>query len=677
MDAALPSVEWNQTGREYSDALLHEAFAAQVARVPAAPAVRFRTELLTYAELDERVEELARYLVALGTRPGSFVAICMDRSIEMVVAVHAVLRAGGAYVPIDPEYPDERIGVMLDDLDEPILLTQRRHTGRFAGGAVRVVATDAPLDPPRPLTATDLPRASADDPAYVIYTSGSTGKPKGAINTHRGIANRIYWQQEHFQLTPADTLLQKTPYTFDASLWEFFWPLMFGAQLVVAEPGGHRDSAYLCQAIIEHDITFIHFVPSMLQLFLEDPRAAECVSLRHVLCGGEAMPKSLHDRFFGRLSAALHNLYGPAEAANDVSFWDCQRDSPLPFVPIGKPMANTQLHILDEAMRPVTVGEIGELHIGGVHVGLGYLKRPELTAERFVADPFQAGGTLYRTGDLARYLPDGNIEFLGRSDFQVKVRGFRVELGEIEAALGSVDGVRGAVVVAHERATGDLELVAYVAHPEAAELSTEGLRARLAERLPEFMVPSAIVALERFPLNANGKVDRTALPEPVRTRPLLETPYVAPRTALQRLLADRWCRILDLDRVGVHDRFFELGGTSLDAARFVNGVQSELGETVFVVTLFAAPSVSEYAALLERRFPGAVARLLGTPDPSAEGSPLTGATISGAGPGTTSPDSLAAPRTARSRDLLAGQLERRRAARSQQGGQHSGDRRPG
>jgi amino acid adenylation domain-containing protein len=612
----MPSAAWNQTDRDYPEALLHDAFAAQVARDPTAPAVRFRDEALSYAELDERVGRLAGRLLALGVERGSLVAVCMDRSVEMVVALHAILRAGGAYVPIDPEYPDDRIAFMLDELDGPILLTQPWLADRFTDGPARVLAIDGSLASSPGPTAVEPPRVSPDDLAYVIYTSGSTGRPKGAMNTHRGIANRIYWMQEYFGLTPADKVLQKTPFSFDVSVWEFFWPLLFGAELVVAEPGGHRDGAYLTQTIIEHGITTIHFVPSMLQLFLEDPRAGACVSLRRVICSGEALPKALQDRFFARLGAELHNLYGPTEAAVDVSAWVCDPASDLPFVPIGKPIANTQLHILDADMRPLGVGAVGELYIGGIQVGRGYVKRPELTAERFLADPFRAGGTLYRTGDLVRYLPDGNIEFLGRSDFQVKIRGFRVELGEIEAALEAVEGVRGAIVVAHERSEGDLELVAYVAHPDGEGLPVDELRSHLAGQLPEYMVPTTFIAVERFPLNPNGKVDRKALPPPVRLRPRLQTPYAPPRTGLQRLIAEAWRRILDLDRVGIHDRFFELGGTSLQAARFVNEMQLALGESIFVVTLFGAPSVAEYAAFLEQQFPAAVARLLGVSGPA-------------------------------------------------------------
>ena len=607
---ALPLAAWNRTEREYPTMTLHEAFEQQVARTPGAPAVQFRDEVLTYEELNRRADALAARLAGLGAGPGTLTAVCLERSLEMVVALYAVLKAGSAYVPIDPEYPADRISFMLADTAAPILVTQARLASQFDRTTTQVVelAPGAPVDAAAPSRV--AARATLDDLAYVIYTSGSTGQPKGAMNTHRAISNRLQWMQEAFGLTSSDRVLQKTPFSFDVSVWEFFWPLLFGATLVVAEPGGHRDSGYLAQLIQDRGITTIHFVPSMLQLFLEDPRAGDCGSLKRVICSGEALPKAVQDRFFGRLGAELHNLYGPTEAAVDVTWWACDRASDLSFVPIGKPIANTQMHVLDEALQPVPVGTAGELYIGGVQVGRGYLNRPELTAERFIPDPFSdvPGARLYKTGDLARYLPDGNIEFLGRSDFQVKIRGFRVELGEIEAALEAIDGVRQAIVVARQRSNGDMDLVAYVSTSDGGPTSDE-LRTRLLTQLPAYMVPTTFVAIEQFPLSPNGKVDRKALPAPTRARPDLGTPFAEPRSGLERLVAGKWQDILDLESIGIHDRFFELGGTSLQAARFVNEMQSELGESIFIVTLFSAPSVAEYAAFLREQYPAAVARL--------------------------------------------------------------------
>jgi amino acid adenylation domain-containing protein len=612
--AGLPDPDWNRTEREYAVIALHDAFEAQVARTPHATAIRFRDTALTYAELNARADRLAERLVELGAGPGTLTAVCLERSLEMVVALYATLKSGSAYVPIDPEYPAERVAFMLADSAAPIILTQAALTDRFAESGAKVIAVDEHPGAlgPRPAAERAEP-ATLDDLAYVIYTSGSTGQPKGAMNTHRAISNRIQWMQDAFPLTPEDRVLQKTPFSFDVSVWEFFWPLLFGAELVIAEPGGHRDGSYLTQVIVEHEITTIHFVPSMLQLFLEDPRAGECTSLRRVICSGEALPKAVQDRFFRRLGAELHNLYGPTEAAVDVTWWACQPDTDLSFVPIGKPIANTQIHIVDDDMRPVPVGTAGELLIGGVQVGRGYLNRPELTAERFVDDPFsdRPGARLYRTGDLARWMPDGNVEFLGRADFQVKVRGFRVELGEIEAALEAIEGVRQAIVVARERSSGDLELVAYVSRAEGDRPTNDDLRDLLLARLPAYMVPTTFVGIQDFPLSPNGKVDRKALPAPPRVRPDLGTSYAPPRTALERLVADTWQKILELDAVGVHDRFFELGGTSLQAARFVNEMQAALGESIFVVSVFTAPSVTEYAAFLQEQYPAAVARVVG------------------------------------------------------------------
>ena len=630
----LPPADWNRTARYYPGVLLHEAFEKQVARTPDTTALRFRDETLTYRELNVRVNQLARNLVELGAGPDTLIAICMERSLEMVVALYATLKAGSAYVPIDPEYPADRISFMLGDTAAPILLTQGALAGRFRGATARVIPVDLVPGAPADQTAADPPlRGSLDDLAYVIYTSGSTGQPKGAMITHRAISNRIHWMQEAYALTPGDRVLQKTPFSFDVSVWEFFWPLLFGAELVIAEPGGHRDSTYLTQVIIERGITTIHFVPSMLQLFLEDPRAGRCTSLTRVICSGEALPKALQDRFFARLDAQLHNLYGPTEAAVDVTAWACDPHSVLPFVPIGKPIANTRMHIVDAEMRPVPVGSEGELCIGGIQVARGYLNRPELTAERFVDDPFfdSPGDRLYRTGDLARYMPDGNIEFLGRSDFQVKIRGFRVELGEIEAALELIPGVRQAIVVARERSSGDLELIAYVSSSEDDRVPDAVLRARLVGQLPEYMVPTIFIAVERFPQTSSGKVDRKALPAPVRVRPQLSEAFVAPRTQVESLVAEKWRQLLDIDRVGVHDRFFELGGTSLQAARFINDMQQELDESIFVVTLFAAPSVAEYAAFLQAQYPAAVTRLVGADplviEPSSSPAPITEADL--------------------------------------------------
>jgi amino acid adenylation domain-containing protein len=460
-------VEWNDTAHVYPrERSLQQYVEEQVERTPDTPAVVFESQQLSYRELNARANQLAHRLRMLGVGPEKLVAVCAHRSIEMVVALLGTMKAGGAYVPIDPDYPKSRLSVMLEDADPPVLLTQEHLLEVLPEHGIPTFCLDrdwhtlADESKENPTLVTN-----GKDQAYMIYTSGSTGKPKGVPNVHEGIANRLLWMQDAYRLNSGDRVMQKTPYSFDVSVWEFFWPLMTGACLVVARPDGHKDPSYLVELIQQQGITTMHFVPSMLRIFLEAEGVERCTSLRRVICSGEALPYELQQRFFERLGAAeLHNLYGPTEAAVDVSYWECRKDTAMTIVPIGRPVWNTQLYILDSYLQPVPVGVPGELHIGGVQLARGYLKQPELTAQKFIADPFSSepGARLYKTGDLARFLPDGNIEYLGRIDHQVKLRGFRIELGEIEATLDSHPGVLQSVVMAREDVPGDKRLVAYV-----------------------------------------------------------------------------------------------------------------------------------------------------------------------------------------------------------------------
>jgi amino acid adenylation domain-containing protein/FkbM family methyltransferase len=455
---------WNNTARPYDTELcLHELIASQAERTPENIALVSDGACLSYRELDECTNQLAHYLRELNVGPETLVGVLMDRSIEMVVSLLGILKAGGAYVPLDPEYPRERIAGLLD-AGIAVLLTKEQYARDLPPHHAPVVCVDSDRDAiaqrsrQRPES-----KVTADNLAYVIYTSGSTGQPKGAMNEHKAIVNRLLWMQEAYGLGPDDCVLQKTPFTFDVSVWEFFWPLMVGARLVVARPGGHQDPAYLARLIMAEQVTTLHFVPSMLQVFLEEPAASGCRSLKRVICSGEALPLALQERFFRVSAAELHNLYGPTEAAVDVTYWACEASRERLTVPIGRPIANIQIHLLDSYLRQTPVGVVGELHIGGTAVGRGYCRRPELTAERFIPDPFGAAGArLYKTGDLARYLSDGSIEFLGRVDHQVKLRGLRIELGEIEAALAQHPAVQEAVVVVREHGPGDQRLVAYL-----------------------------------------------------------------------------------------------------------------------------------------------------------------------------------------------------------------------
>lgn len=589
--------QWNKTFRDYDlDTCLHYMFEAQVEQDPDAVAVTFGDTRLTYAELNERANQLGHHLRSRGVGPDVRVGVLAERSVEMVVALYGVLKAGGAYVPMDPDYPADRLSFMMDDADVPFLLTQEHLLGLVPANGPTVICLDRDWQA--------IAEEAAENPAhinepshlaYVIYTSGSTGRPKGAMNEHRGIVNRLIWMQEAFGLDGGDRVLQKTPFSFDVSVWEFFWPLQVGARLVVAEPGGHMDPAYLVRTIQQEAITTLHFVPSMLQLFVTAAGIEECSSLRRIICSGEALPRELQDRLFAQLDTELHNLYGPTEAAVDVSWWACDPASALNFIPIGRAIANTQLHVLDGELRPVPIGVAGELHIGGVQVARGYLNRPELTAEKFIDDPFRAGGRLYKTGDLARFLPDGNVEFLGRIDHQVKIRGLRIELGEIEAVLNTHPGVREAIVMAREDTPGDKRLVGYfvaeAATPGAAELARH-----LATDLPEYMIPGAFVELAAFPLTPNGKIDRKVLPPPRKPAP--SATFAPPTSGVERQIAEIWSAILDVEDIGLRDTFFDLGGHSLLVMQLAQELTRAFDREVAVSAVFRYPTVEQQARFL-------------------------------------------------------------------------------
>jgi len=592
--------DWNRTARVYrQDKCLHELFEEQVARTPEAIALEFEGQRLTYEELNARANQLARHLNQLGAGAETIVGVYMERSLEMVVALFGILKSGGAYLPLDTEYPQARLQHMLGEARVRIVLTQQHLSNTIPayGGEVICLDTEWAERMGRLNSGNLRQYPSVDNLAYTIYTSGSTGKPKAAMNTHRGIVNRLLWMQEAYVLTAGDCVMQKTPFTFDVSVWEFFWPLLNGARLVVARPGGHQDPAYLVNLIREQQITMVHFVPSMLQLFVEQPGVESCRSLRNVICSGEALRYELQERFFAGLDAKLHNLYGPTEAAVDVTYWECRRDGDEQIVPIGRPIANIQIYVLDREMQPVPVGVGGELYIGGAGVGRGYLDRADLTAERFVPNPFskEAGARLYRTGDLGRYLFDGTIEFLGRVDYQVKVRGQRIELGEIEAALIEHEEVNDAVVVAREDEPGAQRLVAYLVARNGNAPSVTELRRHLQQSLPDYMIPSAFVELESLPLTSSGKVDRRALPAPDAMRPDLGMAFVAPEDPVEESLAAIWREVLGRERVGVYDDFFASGGHSLLAAQVISRIQREFGVDLALRDFFGAPNIRSLA----------------------------------------------------------------------------------
>ncbi|ROM59198.1 non-ribosomal peptide synthetase [Pseudomonas poae] len=582
-------VTFNSTDVDYNlDQTLHGLFEAQVAKTPNAPAVKAGEQQLTYNELNERANRLAHHLRALGVQPDSRVGICLERGLDMVVGLFAILKAGGGYVPLDPAYPLERIAYTLQDSAPVVVLAQA--ATRALLGDVPLLDLDQDTWQHQPVTNPHVPGLTARHQAYVIYTSGSTGQPKGVINEHIGVVNRLLWMQDAYGLQAHDAVLQKTPFSFDVSVWEFFWPLFTGARLVMARPGGHKDPAYLCEVIAAEHITTLHFVPSMLDVFLAHGDVGQAAGLVRVMCSGEALPGSLVRRFKQQLPGiGLYNLYGPTEAAVDVTAWNCARPEVPDNTPIGKPIANTRMYVLDAQLQPVPLGVVGELFIGGVQVARGYLNRPQLSAERFLKDPF-TDGRLYRTGDIGRYLADGNIEYLGRNDDQVKIRGLRIELGEIQARLLDHAHVDEAAVVARED-----RLVAYYT---GVQTDLEQLRAHLLQHLPDFMVPALFVHLDALPLSPNGKLDRKALPLP-GMEALSVREYEAPAGDTETLLARLWVELLGVERVGRHDNFFELGGHSLLAVSLIGRLRQE-GMEADVRALFEQPTLAGYAAVIEQ-----------------------------------------------------------------------------
>ena len=581
--------------------LLHELVEAQVARTPEATAVVFGDERLSYRELDRRANRLAGRLRALGVGPDIRVGVCLERSLDLVVALLGVLKAGGAYVPLDPDHPPRRLAWILADAQVRVRIAPADGSDRLADTPVPRLVLEHGA-PGRGAADTRPPASGArpESLAYVLYTSGSTGTPKGAMIPHAAIVNHMLWMQAEFPLTAADAVLQKTPVGFDASVWEFWAPLLAGGRLVLAPPGGHRDGASLVEAVARHRVSVLQVVPTLLHILLDEPGLSACSSLARVFSGGEPLGADLRDRFRARLGAELVNLYGPTEATIDSVFWRSGEDRPRADVPIGRPVRGLRAYVLDRDLRPVPAGVPGELCLAGAGLGRGYLDRPALTAERFVPDPFAtaAGERIYRTGDLVRFGSDGLLHFLRRLDDQVKVRGHRVELGEIEAALAEHPAVRQGAVALRE-GDGVRRLVAYWVPRGGPAPSPTDLRAHLQARLPEALLPSAFVRLDSLPLTPSGKVDRRGLPEPATERPDLEQAFHPPRTDAERTLARIWCEILGLDAVGVHDNFFELGGDSILSLRVVSRAATE-GLKLTPTQLFRHPTIAglaEVAAL--------------------------------------------------------------------------------
>jgi amino acid adenylation domain-containing protein len=606
-------VEWNDTQAEFpSDKCVHELFEEQVERTPEAAAVVHEERGLNYGELNARANQLAHYLRELGVKPDERVAICVERGIEMVVGLLAVLKAGGAYVPLDPAYPAERLKYMLEDSAPTVLLTQGRLKGLFAERSQAPPVIDLTPDSPQwanqPETNPDRAGVGLTHRhlAYVIYTSGTTGMPKGVMVEHRAIANHMNWMKYAFPLHPEDNVVHKTPFSFDASVWEFYAPLLSGSCLIVANPGGHRDTVYLAELLQKNHVHTLQVTPALLSAMLDTPAFAACSSIKRVFCGGEALCERFIEDFYAQLPHAdLINLYGPTETTIDATFWVCPKTSrERKHLAIGRPIANVRIYILDEQGEPVPIGMAGEIHIGGAGVARGYLNGPELTAERFVLDRFagDAESRMYKTGDLGRWLPDGTIEFLGRNDFQLKVRGYRIEPAEIEVALAQHESVRIAVVTVRQESPTDTRIIAYVV-PDGAGVPTTGdLRSFLLRKLPDYMVPSAFVFLRDLPLTPNGKVDRKALPSVDQVFSLEQRSVIVPRTPVEIALAKLWCELLKITNVGVHDNFFEVGGHSLLATQLVSRIRREFNVELPIGNVFERPTIESLAlSILENQ----------------------------------------------------------------------------
>lgn len=603
-------VQWNQTSVKYShDKCIHRLFEEQVELTPTGIAVVFEGQSLTYEQLNCSANRLAHYLIERGVKADSLVGLCTERSFEMVIGLLGIIKAGGAYVPLDPDYPEARLEFIQQDADLSIVLTQTQHKNKiryakqhclclddvdFIAELNQYEGTNPNLDVREELSATNL--------AYVIYTSGSTGMPKGVLLEHRALVNRIEWMDHQYGCDQSDVVLQKTPFSFDVSVWEFFWPLIRGAQLVMAKPSGHKDPVYLAEVINKNHITKLHFVPSMLNAMLYSSELVDCKSLKQVFCSGEALQPSHCTLFFQQCpQVQLHNLYGPTEAAIDVSYWSCQStdESQFSSIPIGRPIQNIHLYVLSKDLKPVPVGIAGELHISGVGLARGYLNRFDLTQEKFIPNPFANSpyDRLYKTGDLCRFLADGTIEYIGRIDHQVKIRGFRIELGEIETALNNYPLINDAVVIVGKNSNAQNLYAFFVAEDV---VDTAELISTLRKKLPDYMVPKACYQLDNIPLTANGKADNGALINQLANLSSLEKreqTHVR-LDSLEERLRSIWWKYIAVKEVWPEDNFFDLGGNSMDIIMLHYGIAKEFDVKIKIAHLFESPTLREQAKLI-------------------------------------------------------------------------------
>ncbi|MBA3945629.1 MAG: amino acid adenylation domain-containing protein [Herpetosiphonaceae bacterium] len=600
-------VEWNDTACTYAQqTTIQRAFEEQVARTPDAVAVVYENSHLCYGELNQRANQLAHYLQRMGVGPDVPVGVCVERSPEMVVGLLAILKAGGAYLPLDPTYPPERLAFMLADAQPTVLLAQQSLVKQLPPHEATVVCLDGDWSALAQERDANLNSGGdGEQLAYIIYTSGSTGQPKGVLGTHRGALNRFNWMWQRYPFAADDVYCQKTAFSFVDSIWEIFGPLLQGTRIIIIPDRVVKDPQELLRVLADHNVTRIVLVPSLLRMLLETKvdLGQQLPRLKYWFSSGEALPWDLAQRLLASMPhGVLLNLYGSSEVAADVTYYEVSREQRGGRVPVGRPIANTQIYLLDRQMQPVPIGVTGEVHVGGAGVARGYLKRAELSAAKFVPDPFsdEPGARLYKTGDLARYLPDGMIEYVGRNDDQIKIRGFRVELGEIEASLAQHPGVRQAVVVAGEFRMSDVRLVAYVIAREIPGPSVHELRAFLHSHLPAYMVPADFMVVDALPLTSSGKVDRRALPAASTVQPTVDATSAAPQDALELQLTLLWEQFLGRRPIGREDNFFEIGGHSLLAVRLFAQIEERLGRRLPLAMLFEAPTIAGLAHLLRQ-----------------------------------------------------------------------------
>lgn len=632
-------VAWNATQATYpKEQCISQLFEAQVERSPEAAALIFDGQELTYRELNERANQLAHHLCRLGVGPEVHVGLCVERSPEMVIGLLGILKAGGAYVPLDPAYPRKRLVFMLKDAETAVLVTQQRLRERLSTSA-KVICLDTEWHKiARESKENRIVNITGENIAYVMYTSGSTGEPKGVLGTHRAAINRFHWMWVTYPFESDEVCCQKTALSFVDSVWEIFGPLLKGTRTIIIPDEVVKNPEYLLHTLATHAVTRIVLVPSLLRALLDtaDDLKSVLPNLKYCISSGEALPLELALRFMNTMPhSILLNLYGSSEVAADATCYDTRDyNESLPCIPIGRPIANTQIYLLDSEMQPVPVGQPGELHVGGDGLARGYFNRPELTAAKFVRNPFSSepGARLYKTGDRARYLPDGNIEYLGRLDHQIKLRGFRIEPGEIETVLSQHPAVHEAMVVAHEgspfispepkvrgasvasngeRGYGpelerpvtttaeDKHLVAYVVLHKGQSVVIGDLRDQVKKALPAYMMPSAFVEVEALPLTPNGKVDRRALQASDLARRTLRGPFVAPTSLVHHQLRHIWEELLDVRPIGIRDNFFYLGGHSLLATRLVDRIEQVFGKRLPLATLFAGPTIEQLALAMQ------------------------------------------------------------------------------